>query len=78
MVSSNSFDKRRRQGGATAIEFAFVLPIMFVLFYGALTYGLIFLMRMSLQHERELDRGGSALSPPFVEAVAADHPGFPA
>jgi hypothetical protein len=53
MVSSNGFDRRRRQRGATAIEFAFVLPIMFVLFYGALTYGLIFLMRMSLQHAAE-------------------------
>ncbi|PXV64214.1 TadE-like protein [Sinimarinibacterium flocculans] len=42
-----------RQGGATAIEFAFVLPIMLVLFYGALTYGLIFLMRLGLQHAAE-------------------------
>lgn len=44
---------KHRQDGATAIEFALVLPIMFVLFYGALTYGLIFLMRMSLQHAAE-------------------------
>ncbi len=42
-----------KQGGATAVEFAFVLPLMFVLFYGALTYGLIFLMRMGLQHAAE-------------------------
>jgi Flp pilus assembly protein TadG len=53
MGSRGNFDKRRRQGGATALEFAFVLPIMFLLFYGALTYGLIFLMRMSLQHAAE-------------------------
>lgn len=53
MGSSIGIDGRRRQGGATALEFAFVLPIMFLLFYGALTYGLIFLMRMSLQHAAE-------------------------
>lgn len=43
----------RSQDGATAIEFAFVLPLMFMLFYGALTYGLIFLLRMGLQHAAE-------------------------
>ncbi len=30
-----------------------MLPLMFMLFYGALTYGLIFLLRMSLQHAAE-------------------------
>lgn len=43
----------KRQGGATAIEFAFVFPLFFMLFYGCLMYGLIFLMRMALQHSAE-------------------------
>jgi len=44
---------RKRQNGATAIEFAFVFPLCFMLFYGSLMYGLIFLMRMGLQHAAE-------------------------
>lgn len=43
----------KRQSGATAIEFAFVFPLCFMLFYGSLMYGLIFLMRMGLQHSAE-------------------------
>jgi hypothetical protein len=61
---------RNRQDGATAIEFAFVLPIMFVLFYGALTYGLIFLMRMSLQHAAE-DGARAALRYPEQSCAEA-------
>lgn len=44
---------RRAQAGATAVEFALVFPVFFLLFYGLLTYGLIFLMRMGLQHAAE-------------------------
>lgn len=44
---------RGRQEGATALEFALVLPVFFLLFYGMLTYGLIFLMRLGLQHAAE-------------------------
>lgn len=43
----------RYQRGATAIEYAFVFPVFFLLFYGTLTYGLIFLLRMGLQHSAE-------------------------
>jgi Flp pilus assembly protein TadG len=43
----------KRQGGATAIEFAFVFPLLFLFFYGSLTYGLIFLMRLGLQNSAE-------------------------
>jgi Flp pilus assembly protein TadG len=53
MGGSDDINRRRRQRGATALEFAFVLPILFLLFYGALTFGLILLMRMSLQHAAE-------------------------
>jgi Flp pilus assembly protein TadG len=61
------------QAGATAIEFAFVLPLMFLLFYGALTYGLIFLLRLGLQHAAE-DGARAALrypAPGCAEAKGA-------
>lgn len=44
---------RQRQAGATAVEFGLVLPIFLLLFYGILSYGLIFLMRLGLQHAAE-------------------------
>lgn len=43
----------KRQRGATAIEFALVFPVFFLVFYGMLTYGLIFMMRLNLQHAAE-------------------------
>jgi hypothetical protein len=44
---------RRPQRGATALEFALILPVLLILFYGALTYTLIFAARMGLQHAAE-------------------------
>jgi hypothetical protein len=35
------------------VEFAFVFPVLFLLFYGILTYGVVFLMRLGLQHAAE-------------------------
>lgn len=43
----------RRQHGATALEFALVFPVFFMLFYGILSFGFIGLARMSLQHAAE-------------------------
>lgn len=43
----------RRQRGAYAVEYAFIFPLYFLLFYGALAYGMIFTMRLSLQHAAE-------------------------
>ncbi|NKF22709.1 TadE/TadG family type IV pilus assembly protein [Solimonas marina] len=45
--------RRKAQSGATAIEFALVLPLFFLIFYGSLTYGLIFLAHLTLQHAAE-------------------------
>ncbi len=39
---------QRRQLGVYAIEFAIVFPIFFLMFYGALTFGLIFTAQQSL------------------------------
>lgn len=44
---------RRPQRGAAAVEYALVFPVLFLLFYGILSYGLIFLLRLSLQHSAE-------------------------
>lgn len=43
----------RHQRGATALEFALIFPALFVLFYGTLTFALIFTARMGLQHAAE-------------------------
>lgn len=39
---------RTRQRGATALEFAFVFPLLFLLMYGILVYAYIFLLTESL------------------------------
>lgn len=44
---------QRQQGGAYAVEYAFVFPIFFLLLYGTLAYGMIFTMRLGLQHAAE-------------------------
>lgn len=48
-----SLPGKRREGGATAVEYALVFPVFFLLFYGILSYGLIFLLRLGLQHAAE-------------------------
>lgn len=42
-----------RQRGGVAIEFALTFPILLALFYAILSYGMIFLVRMGLQHAAE-------------------------
>ncbi|KVD39787.1 pilus assembly protein TadE [Burkholderia ubonensis] len=39
---------RRRQRGATAVEFALVFPLFFVIFYALVSYGLIFAIQQNL------------------------------
>lgn len=43
----------RRQSGAHAVEYAIVFPVFFMLLYGTLAYGLIFVMRLGLQNAAE-------------------------
>jgi Flp pilus assembly protein TadG len=38
----------RRQRGATAVEFALVFPLFFLIFYAIVTFGLIFAVQQSL------------------------------
>ncbi|WDD94368.1 pilus assembly protein [Burkholderia sp. FERM BP-3421] len=38
----------RRQRGATAVEFAILFPLFFVIFYAIVTYGMIFAAQQSL------------------------------
>lgn len=42
-----------RQGGAYAMEFALVLPVMFVLSYAVMAFGLMFFMKQNLQFAAE-------------------------
>lgn len=51
--SSLNVSSPLRQRGATALEFGLVFPALFVLFYGTLTFALIFTARMGLQHAAE-------------------------
>ncbi|KVT94350.1 pilus assembly protein TadE [Burkholderia ubonensis] len=39
---------RRHQWGATAVEFALVFPLFFVIFYALVSYGLIFAIQQNL------------------------------
>ncbi|EDT42572.1 TadE/TadG family type IV pilus assembly protein [Burkholderia ambifaria] len=38
----------RRQRGATAVEFAIIFPVFFVIFYAILSFGMIFTIQQSL------------------------------
>ncbi len=60
----------RGQTGATIVEFAFVFPVVFLLFYGLLTYTLIFTVRMGLQHSAE-EGARAALRYQAIDGAAA-------
>lgn len=53
MQSRRHQRRSRFQRGATAIEFAIVFPVFFLVFYSILVYGFLFLARMGLQHAAE-------------------------
>ncbi|HEM8496730.1 pilus assembly protein [Burkholderia multivorans] len=40
--------KRRRQRGVAAVEFAFVFPLFFLIFYAVVTFAMIFLIKQNL------------------------------
>ncbi|MNR82739.1 TadE-like protein [compost metagenome] len=40
--------REKKQKGAAAIEFAFVFPVFFLIFYGIVTYGIIFVAQQSI------------------------------
>lgn len=48
-----SLHHRPRQRGVAAMEFAFVFPVIFMLLYGTLHFGMVFTARLSLQHAAE-------------------------
>ncbi|WP_169577493.1 TadE/TadG family type IV pilus assembly protein [Sinimarinibacterium sp. CAU 1509] len=64
----------KAQAGATAIEFAFVFPVLFLLFYGILTYGVVFLMRLGLQHSAEEGARAALHHPLGTCAASLGHP----
>jgi Flp pilus assembly protein TadG len=48
VAKASSALKTRRQRGLAAIEFAFIFPIFFLIFYGIVTYGIIFVAQQSI------------------------------
>lgn len=56
----------RKQNGATAVEFALVLPVFFVLFYAILSFGMSFLVRLGLQHAAEAGARAALLHQHFT------------
>lgn len=63
--------RRHSQQGATALEFALILPVLLLLFYGALSYTLVFAARMGLQHAAE-EGARTALSHQVATGGEAD------
>lgn len=42
--------RSRAQGGAAAVEFAFVFPVLFLLIYGVIVYSYIFVLQESINY----------------------------
>ena len=60
-------NSRKRQSGATAIEFAFVFPVAIALLYAFIMFGFILMIRLGLQHSAE-DGAREALRYPIFSA----------
>ncbi len=50
MLASMTARRRRRTGGAAALEFALVAPLLFVLLFGLLDLALMFWVNLSMQY----------------------------
>lgn len=66
---------KHRQRGATALEFAFVFPVFFMLFYATVHFGLVFTARMSLQHAAEEGARAALRWHPPAEQAGGSPPG---
>ena len=65
--------RRKNEGGAAALEFALVMPLLFLLLFGIIAFGVVFAQNLALSNAaREAARFGSSaqvlqdqpLSPP--------------
>ncbi|MCW3695179.1 MULTISPECIES: TadE/TadG family type IV pilus assembly protein [Burkholderia] len=71
MKRQNACRGRRRQRGATAVEFAIVFPLFFVIFYAILSFGMIFVIQQSLTlAASEGARAGLSYAPNLTTRVA--------
>ncbi len=69
-LASRSALERWRQRGAYAVEFALVFPLLFILIYALLTFGLIMTAQQSLNFAAE-SGARAALVAPGADAVLA-------
>lgn len=65
---ASSWRSRQRQSGAHAVEYAIIFPVFFALLYGTIAYGLIFTMRLGLQHAAE-EGARAGLRLPVIPAL---------
>ena len=63
---------RAPQRGATALEFTLAFPLYFFLFYGIISYGFVFLAKMSLQHAAEEGARAALHYAVFDPAIATE------
>lgn len=62
---------RRAQGGAAAVEFAFVFPILFLLIYGVIVYSYVFVLQESINFaSQEAAEAAVAVDPDEPDADA--------
>lgn len=69
-----SLDCARKQRGATAVEFALVFPLLFILLYSAIVYAYLFVLQESISFAAQeaaaaAHRVDPVLSPDFDQAV---------
>lgn len=75
---SASFDPAGRQRGAAGLEFALAFPLVFVLFYAIVGYGLVMTLQQSLHESaKEGARAAVAVEPKAFPA-GVDDPGYQA
>ena len=61
----------KRQHGATAVEFAFVFPVLFMLIYGCIVYAYLFLIKESMTYAAEVAAESAVRVDPQASSGAA-------
>jgi Flp pilus assembly protein TadG len=70
MMHRGTTSRRRNEGGASAVEFALVLPLLVLLLFGIISYGVMLSFRQSLSQAAA--EGARAAAVTFVETEKQD------